>query len=81
MLTYLGEKFSNIINDDEIDELIRELRNYHLDMNDYEGVTQEVEKWWAAVAKLKHKEDHAQVFPHLSKLALGLCTVYYRHIC
>ena len=61
---------------DEIDELIRELRNYHLDMNDDEGVSQEVDKWWAAVAKLKHKEDHSQVFPHLSKLALGLCTVY-----
>ena len=76
MWTYLGEKFSNIINDDEIDELIRELRNYHLDMNDDEGVSQEVDKWWAAVAKLKHKEDHSQVFPHLSKLALGLCTVY-----
>ena len=37
---------------DEIDELIRELRNYHLDMNDDEGVSQEVDKWWAAVAKL-----------------------------
>ena len=75
MWTYLGEKFSNIINDDEIDEFIRELRNYHLDMND-DGVSQEVDKWWASVAKLKHKEDRSQVFPHLSKLALGLCTVY-----
>ena len=45
-------------------------------MNDDEGVSQEVDKWWASVAKLKHKEDRSQVFPHLSKLALGLCTVY-----
>ena len=71
---YLAEKFPNIISEHEAEDLRSELVAYRQlpDPDDMEDIPPD--EWFARVAAMSRGGE--KCFPVLSKLALGLCTIY-----
>ena len=70
---YLGESFPNIVSEEELNHiLVSELPRYAGLEDPEEGIS--IDEWWARVAEVDISGE--KYFEHLTRLALGLCTIY-----